>query len=64
MAFCRRVVCAAVALLFVFGGIGVPGAHAAYWDDVYQGLEQFSRLHPYAHQAAERENHVIQPRCH
>jgi cell shape-determining protein MreC len=43
-AFCRRVVCAAVALLFIFGGTGVPEAHAAYWDDVYQGFEQFSRL--------------------
>lgn len=22
----------------------MPGAYAAYWDDVYQGFEQFSRL--------------------
>ncbi|TKH44027.1 hypothetical protein C1I60_11795 [Paenibacillus terrae] len=43
-AFCRRVACTAVALMFMFGGTGVPGAHAAYWDDVYQGFEQFSRL--------------------
>lgn len=40
----RRVVCAAIALLFVFGITRVPEVHAAYWDDVYQGFEQFSRL--------------------
>jgi cell shape-determining protein MreC len=40
----RRIVCAAIALLFIFGVTRVPEAHAAYWDDVYQGFEQFSRL--------------------
>lgn len=40
----RRIVCAAIALLFIFGITRVPEVHAAYWDDVYQGFEQFSRL--------------------
>ncbi|WP_226003397.1 hypothetical protein [Paenibacillus sp. BJ-4] len=44
IAFYRRVVCTAIALLFIFGVTRVPGAYAAYWDDVYQGFEQFSRL--------------------
>ncbi|MEC0180197.1 hypothetical protein P4H61_01620 [Paenibacillus peoriae] len=44
IAFYRRVVCAVIALLFIFGLTRAPGAQAAYWDDVYQGFEQFSRL--------------------
>ncbi|WP_068498527.1 hypothetical protein [Paenibacillus kribbensis] len=44
IAFYRRVVYAVIALLFIFGATHVPGAYAAYWDDVYQGFEQFSRL--------------------
>lgn len=44
LAFYSRVVCAVIALLFIFGGARVPGAYASYWDDVYQGFEQFSRL--------------------
>lgn len=40
----RRIVCAAIVLLFIFGITRVPEVHAAYWDDVYQGFEQFSRL--------------------
>ncbi|EHS58910.1 hypothetical protein P4H71_01610 [Paenibacillus kribbensis] len=44
IAFYRRVIYAVIALLFIFGATRVPGAYAAYWDDVYQGFEQFSRL--------------------